>query len=108
MKRRRFPILKAPQPGRIVVRWARASRGETPSLVYGFGDRDDKATSRVVMRALEEIEVFDGRSLAAELEARGYDLSTLRFSIARREDVLHGTETPVPRGGQTPSASEPF
>ncbi len=93
MPRRRIPVLPVPPPGRIVVRWARPERRDSPCLAYGFGNRDDKATSRVVMRALEEVEVFGGRTLAAELEARGYDLTTLRFSIDRRVDGPAVTES---------------
>lgn len=31
----------------------------------------------------------DGRTFAQELEARGYDLTTLRFSIRRKQDTTN-------------------
>lgn len=43
--------------------------------------------------ALNHAPIVDGRSLAQELEARGYDLTTLRFSVQRR---WPSGGTPVP------------
>lgn len=77
-----------PKPGHIVARWGKPDRWNSPDLCYAWGSRAQKPDGRVLMRALEEAEVFEGRSLREELELRGYDLTTLRFSIAL------ATETP--------------
>ena len=40
----------------------------------------------MLSEALEHLDVFEGKSLVQELEARGYDISTLRFSISLKQD----------------------
>jgi len=41
---------------------------------------------RILARALEENEVHEGRSLRQELERRGYDITTLKFSIMKLKE----------------------
>ena len=79
---RRF-TLPAPKIGIIDVRWGRPDRYSEHSLCYTYGNRDGKADCRIVSTALEDAQ--PGRkSLADELEARGYDLTTLRFTIKQK------------------------
>lgn len=81
-----------------------AKRFKTPNakngellVKYGqeYGDRDlfycwpenecgMKRDSRLVMMALERNKVFEGKSLREELESRGYDITTLKFSIMKK------------------------
>lgn len=78
-KRIHVPVAK---PGQLLARWGRVEPGEPPSVVYAYGAAGAcKADSRVLMEALEGARVFENRSLVQELEARGYDITTLRFSI---------------------------
>lgn len=51
------------------------------------GDGASKADANLVMGVFGLVPVFTGKTLNAELEARGYDLTTLRFSIKRRHDL---------------------
>ena len=80
-KRYRLPT---PRVGTLDVRWGRPDQFSTHSLYYTYGNRDGKSDSRVVMEALEGSSTRNGLSLASELEARGYDLTTLRFSIQKK------------------------
>ncbi len=75
------------------VRWSKRER----SLLYGYSG--DKPTSMLIAHFLEAITMGDaygngriarapqpgdGFTLAQELDARGYDLTTLRFSIRKK------------------------
>lgn len=85
MARYRVPT---PKPDQISVVWGKADSFASPSLVYVYPDRDGKSDCRVLMEAIEEPRHRTGetrRSLAAELEARGYDLTTLRITIRRKQ-----------------------
>lgn len=65
----------------LVVRWSRREG----ALVYHYQNNAGKALGSVLADVIEREELFDGkRTLAAELEARGYDLTTLRISIRKK------------------------
>ena len=82
LKRIRIPTAK---PGELKACYGRAERGDTPDLCYVWGGEGAaSADGRVLSQALEGAEVFDGKNLRQELEARGYDLTTLRFSIQQK------------------------
>ncbi len=82
MKRRyRLP---APKVGVLDVRWGKTDPFSDFSLCYTYGNRDGKCDCRVLSNAMEGSS--DGKnSLAQELKARGYDITTLRFSIRMKE-----------------------
>lgn len=83
-KRYRTPVAK---PRELRAAYGRADRWSEPSIVYSWGgDGANKPDGRILSTAIEEAIVFDGKTLAQELDRRGYDLSTLRFSI-RLKDV---------------------
>jgi hypothetical protein len=63
-----------------LVRYSKRER----ALVY-----PSSPTGRLLCRAIEEADVFDGRTLAQELEARGFDVTTLRITC-RKKDAPHG------------------
>ena len=67
--------------------------GDYPDMCIFFGDNVPRCDRALVMNALcSERQYFDlstmrpksGPSLTDELETRGYDLETLRFSIDRK------------------------
>lgn len=65
----------------LVVRWSRRER----ALVYAYQSNAGKALGSVLAGVIERDELFDSkRTLAAELDARGYDLTTLRISIRKK------------------------
>lgn len=69
------------RPGEQRVSWSKRER----DIVYSHGgDGACGSTARLLAYALEDVEVHQGRALRAELEARGYDLTTLRFSIRKK------------------------
>ncbi|MFG6083752.1 hypothetical protein ACEUZ9_005477 [Paracoccus litorisediminis] len=96
-KRIRTPMVK---PDQITVAWGRADRHSLPSLVYVYPDRAGKGDSRVLMEALEgdrfrpSFERFGSLdrepSMVAELEKRGYDITTLRLTIRRNAAASSG------------------
>lgn len=82
-KRKRWHIPVA-KPGQLIARFGREYGGGRPDLLYAYGGGGaSKPDSRILMNALEEAKIFEDRSLRQELELRGYDITTLRFSIER-------------------------
>lgn len=79
-KRRRAPLVSAKR-GELKAQWGRGDRWDEPAIQYAWGPGSCSPDGRILCNAIENTTVFDGRSLAAELEVRGYDLTTLRFSI---------------------------
>jgi len=79
------------QPGTLKAYWGIADRGESPCLVAN-GRKGDAA---VLLHAWEKGEgildhvkgTFQGfhPSFMKELEARGYDLTTIQFSIKKKQ-----------------------
>ena len=70
------------KPGQLRAAYGRCD-GDL-DLVYAWGGEGaQKADSRILMRALEENPVFDGKTLVKELVERGYDITTLKFSIEK-------------------------
>lgn len=60
----------------LSVRWSRRER----ALIYD----GSRPTGGMLASFFERIEHPDKKTLAAELDARGYDLTTLRFSIRKK------------------------
>ncbi|MEN3212283.1 hypothetical protein PUR23_19930 [Methylorubrum populi] len=92
LKRKRYRVFEA-KPGQLLARYGRAEHWDEPDLCYAWGDRHIKPDSRMLMMAFEQVPVFEGKTLRQELEARGYDITTLRFSIEQK-----ATPTPTPGG----------
>lgn len=102
-KRFRAPNVK---PGELRMYWGKVDRWSSPDVVYHSGDGVHRADQRLLHWALgsdrmrmtfgEEREklglnfTYDP-SFLQELEARGYDLKTLRFYIRKKE-------VPTPEG----------
>lgn len=82
-KRIRVPTAK---PGELKACYGRAERGDSPDICYVWGGEGaHKSDGRILSEALEHAEVFDGKNLRQELEARGYDITTLKFSISQKK-----------------------
>ncbi len=82
-RRRRFRRVEA-KPGTLVAAWGLGNERGEPADLY-FSSCSPGASSpdrRVLCEAFEGCKVFGDKTLRQELEARGYDLTTLRFSIS--------------------------
>lgn len=90
MKRYKTPVAK---PGEIRIVYGKADRYSEPDLCVAWGEGTDmKCTGRLIMNAITEKTLrakFPGPgheyrpSLVDELEARGFDITTLRISIMK-------------------------
>jgi hypothetical protein len=78
-KRYRTPKAKV---GQLLVKYGQ-EHGER-DLFYCWNESSTKRDSRIVMAALEREPIFEGRNLRDELELRGYDITTLQFSIMKK------------------------
>jgi len=83
-----------PKPDTLIAVWGRCDRHAPASIVYVYPDRDGKVDSRVLCDAIESRQYSPdperygafklSPSLTEELDARGWDLTTLRISIKRK------------------------
>jgi hypothetical protein len=99
-KRFRTPTAK---PGEVKIAYGRADRYDNPDLCVAWGSGTDmKCTGRLVMNALTEKTLrpkFPGPgheyrpSLIDELEARGFDIETLRFTISKKATLPKASDT---------------
>jgi hypothetical protein len=85
MKRYRKPVAK---DGELLVKYGQ-EYGEK-DLFYCYPDNECgmKRDSKMLMIAFERTVLFqeDGRTLRQELEARDYDITTLKFSIRKKQN----------------------
>lgn len=81
-KRWRAPTAKN---GELLVKYGK-SEGEL-DLFYCYNGVGMKPDSRVLMNAIERVEVFDGKSLKDVLTDRGYDITTLKFTIRKLDNT---------------------
>ena len=85
MRNQRIHIPRAKR-GQLIAKWGRPDRGELPSIVYAHGAGGaDRTDARVLSDAFEGMKNCFGNTLAKELEDRGFDLTTLKFSISQKE-----------------------
>lgn len=81
-----------PQQGQLKVKWG-SLEGEPAELVFAGGDGTARADRTLVCDALCSRKFLGPMnpvgsmepSLIEELEARGYDLTTLTFSISKKQ-----------------------
>lgn len=88
MKRYRTPTAN---PGELKAAYGREDRHSSPGIVYAWGANGaDKSDARTLAGFFEDkrigyafpsMQIEERPSLVEELVARGYDISTLRFSI---------------------------
>ena len=84
MKRFRAPKAK---PGELKAQWGKLPH-DTPDMCYAWGEGVNRADARLLSNALGGKNYLPGLglepSLIDELEKRGYDLTTLRFSVQKK------------------------
>lgn len=81
MKRYRAPTAK---PGELKAAFGRVDGALDIGYAWG-GAGAHSPDARILSRTLEDTPIFEGRTLVQELEHRGYDLKTLKFSIMQKE-----------------------
>ena len=80
-KRFRTPKLK---DGELRVYWGKLPH-DSPDVVFSWqGDRSMKRDTALISYLFSKREPGTSRSLLEELEYRGYDITTLRFSIIKK------------------------
>ena len=90
MRRKRKRTLRA-KPGELIAYFGYAE-GDGPDICAAYGAAGaQKADGRILLEALSA-KVYGDRPLWKELEARGYDLDTLKFTIRQKAQ----TQTPPP------------
>lgn len=75
--RRRFP-----KPGELTLYYGKLPH-DSPDFIFDWGDGCAKSDGRLLSLFLFE-QKFDGKNLIEELEARGYDTKSIRFSIKKK------------------------
>jgi hypothetical protein len=90
----RFRRRPTPPSGILKMYWGLDEDGEGPDLVVAWGDGVAKGNAHLISQAFNSERMTLNmanprehtweRSLAKELEARGFDLSTLTFSIKKK------------------------
>lgn len=81
-KRWREPKAK---PGELKVAFGK-SDGELDLFYCHGGDGASKRDSRMVSHFMEGVTFFDDRNMRQELDYRGYDITTLKFTIQRKQN----------------------
>lgn len=92
------------KPGQLKIVYGREDRYSRPDVVVAWGGHGaDKCDARMAMHALTEkrmtrafpsMDIIFEPSLIEELEARGYDITTLRFTIQRHTPKDNTEEHP--------------
>lgn len=84
-KRYRVP---KPKPGELRIYWGKAETYDAPQVCYNWGDGCSSADARLIDNMLKrEFRLANGDwdpCIQDELVRRGYDLSTIKFSISKR------------------------
>jgi hypothetical protein len=81
---KRIHVMRA-KPGQLRAGWGRPDPGEDPDICYAYGGGGAaKPDGRILAEALEGLTIYEGRSLREELDRRGYDITTLKFSIEQK------------------------
>lgn len=78
------------RPGELSVYWGIADSGERPDVIFSGGvgvPRCDRALMHCVFGTQREILGKFNPSLLDELQSRGYDITTLKFSIQKLPEV---------------------
>lgn len=82
--RKRWRSVEA-KPGELKAAYGRCAYSGDLDLWYAWGAGGAcKADSRVLSTALEGVAVYEGKTLREVLEERGYDITTLKFSIQKK------------------------
>ena len=79
-RRFRAPVAKR---GELLAKYGQEHGHQDIYYCYPENDSNMRRDGRILSKAFEENEVFMGRSLREELEYRGYDITTFKFSIKK-------------------------
>ena len=89
-KRCRIP---KPKPGELRIYWGKAESYDSPQVCYSWGDGCSSADARLIDNMLKrEFRRADGSRdscIQDELVRRGYDLSTIKFSVSKETQPLY-------------------
>jgi hypothetical protein len=82
-KRWRKPKAK---PGELKVAYGRGDHGDGPDIYYCHGASGaDRCDARMISSYFDDIKGLDGKTMRQELEVRGYDITTMKFSIQQKQ-----------------------
>lgn len=92
-KRFRKPQAK---DGELLVKYGKENGDEDLFYCYPDNECGMRRDSKMLMLVFERTVIFpeDGRTLRQELEARGYDITTLKFSVKKQPNGTELTGTP--------------
>lgn len=79
------------QPGQLLVQWGLGEPGNGPDLQFCFGEDTGRRDNAVILSAFGITLNSLGKTLKQELEERGYDLTTLKFSISKKAEDPNAT-----------------
>lgn len=91
MKRKRFRTPK-PKPGELRLLWGKLPH-DNPDILYLWGEGTHKADSRLLHYMFSSKRYAPGGmtpepSFIEELESRGYDITTIKFSISKKDNQI--------------------
>ena len=81
-KRFRVPVAK---PGELLVKWGKEYGEEDLFYCRPENTCGMRRDAKLLSIAFEDTILLDGKTLRQELEDRGYDIKTLKFSIMKKE-----------------------
>lgn len=85
MRKKRYTLPTA-KSGELLVKFGREHGNFDLFYCYPDNDCGMKADSQLLMTAFEGVSLFEEKSLRQILIARGYDITTLKFSIQKLQD----------------------
>jgi len=69
--------------GELKAQWAKLN-GDRPDMCYFWGEGIPKCDASLLHHFLNYM-LFDGKSLLEELAARGYDITTFKLTVRKRQ-----------------------
>ena len=81
-KRWRRPEAK---PGQLLVKYGKDCGEQDLFYCHPENTCGMRRDARLLMLAIEKVDVLDGKSLREHLEERGYDITTLKLSVSKLE-----------------------
>jgi len=70
------------KPGTLAVRWRRNPEGLGPDFVFYYPT--NPSDGHLLHSVFDCSDIHNGNTLIEELDRRGYDLSTLQFTIRKK------------------------
>ena len=84
MTQKRYRTPKA-KDGELLVKFGQEHGDKDLYYCYPQNECGMKNDSKIVTHAFERADVLNGKTLRKELEDRGYDITSLKFSIKKKE-----------------------